>query len=76
MAIRKLIKFGKSSYVISLPSEWIRRNKLEKGADILLDERDGMLRILPSSAKIEKKEIKSVEINVDKKDVSDIEPAC
>ncbi len=35
---RKLIKFGKNSYVISLPKEWIEENKLGKGSDINLNK--------------------------------------
>ena len=34
MEHRKIIKFGKSSYVISLPNEWVKKNKLEKGDTI------------------------------------------
>lgn len=72
MALRKLIKFGKSSYVISLPTEWIKRNKLEKGDEILLDERDGNLNILPTS-KEKKKETKKITISIDKKPIKEIE---
>lgn len=36
---RKLIKFGESSFVISLPASWIRKNKLTKGSVILLEEK-------------------------------------
>lgn len=31
MDYRKLIKFGRSSYVVSLPKDWIEQNKLKKG---------------------------------------------
>ncbi|HLC63242.1 MAG TPA: phosphate uptake regulator PhoU [Candidatus Nanoarchaeia archaeon] len=35
---RKLIKFGTSSYVISLPSRWITKNKLSKGSNLVVNE--------------------------------------
>ena len=38
MEYRKLISFGKSSYVISLPKPWVRQNKLQKGDLIYLEE--------------------------------------
>lgn len=38
MSSRKLISFGKNSYVISLPKSWIQRNNLKKGDNINIDE--------------------------------------
>jgi len=38
MEYRKLIKFGNSSFVISLPKSWIVRHHLKKGAIIYVDE--------------------------------------
>ncbi len=38
MEHRKLIKFGNSSYVISLPKKWITKNKLEKGNSVFFQE--------------------------------------
>ena len=35
---RRLIKFGNSSYIISLPKEWIDRHKLKKGDMIHISE--------------------------------------
>ncbi|RMF07048.1 phosphate uptake regulator PhoU, partial [Candidatus Woesearchaeota archaeon] len=40
MEVRKLIKFGKSSYVVSLPSKWVRAAGLKKGDDLFVSERD------------------------------------
>lgn len=37
MEIRKLIKSGQSSMVISLPQAWISRNKLKKGDNVCMD---------------------------------------
>ena len=38
MEYRKLIKFGNSSHVISVPNEWLKKNKLTKGDTIFLEE--------------------------------------
>ena len=38
MDYRKLIAFGKNSFVISVPKQWIKHNKLNKGDLIYLDE--------------------------------------
>ena len=38
MEFRKLISFGKSSYVVSLPKAWVVQQKLKKGDLIAVDE--------------------------------------
>lgn len=38
MEYRKLISFGKSSFVVSLPKSWVNQNKLKKGDLIYLEE--------------------------------------
>jgi len=38
MEYRKLISFGKNSFVVSLPKSWIRQNKLNKGDLIYIDD--------------------------------------
>ncbi len=38
MEYRKLIKFGNSSHVVSIPNEWIKRNNLKKGDTLYLSE--------------------------------------
>lgn len=40
MEYRKLISFGKSSYVVSMPKSWVNQNKLKKGDMIYLEEKD------------------------------------
>ena len=39
METRRLIKFGKNSYVVSLPKAWIEANRLEKGAALYLEQK-------------------------------------
>ncbi len=38
MEYRKLISFGKNSFVISLPKAWVRHSKLKKGDLIYVEE--------------------------------------
>ncbi len=48
MEYRKLIKFGNSSHVITIPNSWIKKNKLKKGAIIYFEENNnGELVITP-----------------------------
>jgi len=67
MEYRKLISFGKSSYVISLPKNWIRQNKLKKGDLIYLDEKENNIFLThESKSPVEEK---SRTINVDGKEI-------
>ncbi|MDO8656313.1 MAG: AbrB/MazE/SpoVT family DNA-binding domain-containing protein, partial [Nanoarchaeota archaeon] len=43
MEYRKLISFGKSSFVVSLPKSWVIQNKLKKGDLIYMEENEGTL---------------------------------
>ncbi len=38
MDYRKLIKFGHSAYVVSMPAKWLKRNTLSKGDTLFLEE--------------------------------------
>ncbi len=51
MESRKIIGFGKSSYVLSLPKRWIQKNKLSKGDVVYISESLNNLTLLPSSNK-------------------------
>jgi len=54
---RKLQMTGGSTFILSLPKEWVTRNQLKKGSVIVLcEEDDGSLSIFPS--KLEKQEQK------------------
>ncbi len=50
METRNLIKFGKNSYVLTLPSSWIKKNKLEKGDSIFVKPSSNDLLISSTSA--------------------------
>ncbi|MBT4805397.1 phosphate uptake regulator PhoU [Candidatus Woesearchaeota archaeon] len=66
MEYRKLISFGKSSYVVSLPKPWVVQNKLKKGDHIYIEESGNNL-ILSKKESSEKKEDKRKIIDVDDK---------
>lgn len=55
METRKLISFGSSSYVISLPKNWISTNRLEKGDSLYVEERQNELVITSGDSDREKK---------------------
>ncbi|MBU0456553.1 MAG: phosphate uptake regulator PhoU [Nanoarchaeota archaeon] len=54
---RKLISFGKSSYVISLPKAWVNQNQLKKGDLIYFDEKEKDLILSTGTNLSEDKEI-------------------
>ncbi len=61
---RKLIAFGKSSYVISLPKKWIERNKLDKGDTIFIEEKSHSLTLRTKQEESDESK-KEITINVD-----------
>ncbi|MAF51143.1 MAG: hypothetical protein CMH64_03555 [Nanoarchaeota archaeon] len=58
MEFRKLIKFGNSSYIISVPGSWLKRNQLSKGDVVCLEEEGNSKLIVYSKLEKEKKEKK------------------
>ncbi len=62
METRKLISFGSSSYVISLPKNWISGNKLEKGDPLYIEEKPNEL-VITSARSDREKEIKEKQID-------------
>ena len=57
METRKLMAFGQSSFIISLPKGWVRKSGLKKGDSIFLDERPDELAIYAGMAKEKSSEI-------------------
>ena len=68
MEYRKLISFGKSSFVVSLPKSWVKNNKLKKGDLIYFDEKDSYLMLRPHE--IEQQEDRVTTILVDGKSLA------
>ncbi len=72
MEYRKLISFGKSSYVVSLPKSWIRQQKLNKGDLIYLEEnKEGLF--LQANYQNKKTEETEIVINVNNKSLKRIQ---
>ena len=69
MKIRTLVKSGPSSFVVSLPKEWVDKKKLKQGDNIYVEENiDGDLKISSVQKKpISKKE--KIIINIDGKNM-------
>jgi len=66
---RKLIKFGNSSHVVSLPRNWLSRNKLDKGDVVYLQENGGNELILtPAEPKLDKED-REIVLDISKKTV-------
>lgn len=57
---RRLIKFGNSSYVVSLPKEWIEKNNLKKGELIYIDHSKNKLVLSPMSQNYSEDERKMI----------------
>lgn len=66
MEYRKLISFGKSSFVVSLPKPWINQNKLVKG-DLIYLEENGPKLVISKKEENDKKEEKEKIIYIDGK---------
>lgn len=68
MEYRKLISFGKSSHVVSVPKDWMSQNKLSKGDTIYLSIRGENLVLRPKTSKQESEQKENeIIINVDGK---------
>lgn len=74
MEFRKLVSFGKSSFVVSLPLNWLRQNQLKKGDLVYFDEKDGNLVLSAKEHRFEEKE-KSLVINIDGKSPKEVDRA-
>jgi len=57
---RKLIQLSPSTSVVSLPKQWINKNKLKKGIELNLEEADNKIIISTNSSKTNKE----VELNI------------
>ena len=71
MEFRKIIAFGKSSFVISLPKAWLEANKLIKGDVVFLEQEEDKLMLVPKEKNTEKEE-STILVNIDNKDLSRI----
>ena len=70
MDYRKLVKFGQSSFVISLPKDWLVKNKLGKGSIIYVEQQPRELRIFTKETPVEEK--KEITIDTSNKNIGQI----
>jgi|SRR3989344_2446142 len=67
MEARRLISFGNSSYVISIPKNWLAKNGLNKGDFVYCAENGNNELILTPQQKEVKKALRTVNLNIGKK---------
>lgn len=65
---RKIIKFGSSSHVISLPNEWVKKNNLSKGDKLVVTESNSNELMLSSSLSKDKI-VKELSIDISNKSI-------
>ena len=68
MGARKLVKSGNSSYVLSLPIQWVRKNSLDEGKLVEVNENEYNELIISTSPKKLKKNDDIIVIKIDGKD--------
>lgn len=73
MEFRKLIRFGKNSYVISIPKPWVEKNKLKKGDTIYINENLDGLQINVREKKKISEQIRAIIINTKAKALNQIQ---
>ncbi len=62
MEFRKLIAFGKSSFVISLPKDWLEKNNLKKGSLIRVDAEGNTLFLKAKIGDDEEQLVKKIDL--------------
>lgn len=66
--VRKLISFGKGSYIISMPKPWVEKNNLKKG-DLISISDDGFELVLSASQQEKKLDAREIDIEAKNKDI-------
>ncbi len=73
MKVRKLIKFGKNSFVVSVPKTWVEKNKIQKGDMVYVNENGNNEIVLTHQFDTNQKvKLRNITINVDNSDLHDI----
>ncbi len=73
MEFRKLISFGKNSYVVSVPKEWVKKNKLNKGDTVYINENLDGLQINAKEREKTTEQIRVIMINTKGKGIDQIQ---
>lgn len=72
MESRKLINFGNSSFVVSLPKHWVEKNNLKKGDSLYLEENGGDELVVSVGAKDSSRELKKTSIIIEDEDMESL----
>lgn len=72
MNTRTLVKSGTGSFVVSLPIKWIKKNKLDRGAVLYVDEMPNNSVVISTLKREEKDDAKVITINTEKRDFQDV----
>ena len=72
MEARRLISFGSSSYVVSIPKRWVNKNGLNKGDFVYFTENGSNELIFTPQQKEIKKELRSITLNTGTKSFQEI----
>lgn len=62
MEFRKLMAFGNSSYIVTVPKAWVQKNRLNKGDMLLIEQKPTEL-IISSKDESERRKINRVTVN-------------
>lgn len=73
MHIRRLVKAGQTSHTISLPKEWITKNKLQKGDTVYVHPKSDQELLVSTKIKLSSIEKKEATINIDGKEIDTIQ---
>ncbi|MBI2175845.1 phosphate uptake regulator PhoU [Candidatus Woesearchaeota archaeon] len=68
---RKLMAFGNSSFVVSVPKDWVEKNRLKKGDILVVDERPNEL-TFASKDSSERKQVREAAISAAGKGIQEI----
>ncbi len=71
MDLRKIVSFGNSSFVVSLPRAWVMRNRLKKGDLVSIDETPTSL-VLTAKDTAERREFKEITIDARTRPISEL----
>ncbi len=73
MNVRKIIKFGNNSFVVSVPKTWIERNNIKKGDTVYFNENgDNELVLTPHVDGNQRVKLREIMISTDGKELPDI----
>lgn len=68
---RKLMAFGNSSFIVSVPKDWVEKNRLKKGDVLVVDERPNEL-TFASKDSSERRQVREAAINAAGKGIQEI----